>query len=53
MVAATTRALVGRGRDLGQISEAIDKETGPAEMRFQPEGVGFRFFGLRIAKGTH
>jgi hypothetical protein len=39
VVAATTRALAGRGRDLDQISVAIDQETGPAEMRCQPEGA--------------
>ena len=32
VVAATTRALAGRGRDLDQISVAINQETGPAEM---------------------
>ena len=36
---ATTRVLTGRGRDLYQISVAIDQETGPAEMRCQPEGA--------------
>ena len=32
VVAATTRALAGRGRDLDQISVAIDQEAGPAEL---------------------
>jgi hypothetical protein len=36
VMAATTRILAGRGRDLNQISEAINQETGPAEMRCQP-----------------
>jgi hypothetical protein len=39
VVAATTRVLAGRGRDLDQISVAINKETGPAEMCRQPEGA--------------
>jgi hypothetical protein len=39
VVAATTRDLAGRGRDLDQISAAINQETGPAEMRCQPEGA--------------
>jgi hypothetical protein len=30
VVAATTRVLAGRGRDLDQISVAINQETGPA-----------------------
>jgi hypothetical protein len=38
-VVAATRALAGRGRDLDQISVAIDQETGPAEMCCQPEGA--------------
>jgi hypothetical protein len=32
---STNRALAGRGMDLGQISVAIDQETGPAGMRYQ------------------
>jgi hypothetical protein len=61
VVAATTRVLAGRGRDLGHISVAINQEMGPAEMRCQPEGAAeplgeqafatIRFFGLRIAAG--
>ena len=51
VVAATTRALAGRGRDLDQISVAIKQETGPAEMRCQPEGavepLGEHAFGFR------
>jgi hypothetical protein len=51
VVAATTRALAGRGRDLDQISVAINQETGPAEMRCQPEGavepLGEHAFGFR------
>jgi hypothetical protein len=39
VVAATTRAFAGRGRDLDQISVAINQETGPAEMRCQLEGA--------------
>jgi hypothetical protein len=39
VVAATTRLLAGRGRDLDKISVAINQETGPAEMRCQPEGA--------------
>jgi hypothetical protein len=39
VVAATTRTLAGRGRDLDQISIAINQETGLAEMRCQPEGA--------------
>jgi hypothetical protein len=39
VVAATTRVLAGRGRDHDQISVAINQETGPAEMRCQPEGA--------------
>jgi hypothetical protein len=48
VVAATTRVLAGRGRDLGKISVTINQETGPAEMRCQPEGAvsWFRFFVL-------
>jgi hypothetical protein len=50
-VAATTRALTGRGRDLDQISVAKKQETGPAEMRCQPEGavepLGEHAFGFR------
>jgi hypothetical protein len=50
-VAATTRALAGRGRDLDKISVAINHETGPAEMRCQPEGaveqLGEHAFGFR------
>jgi hypothetical protein len=38
VVAATTRALAGRGRDLDKISVAAPV---------------FRFFGLRIANGAH
>jgi hypothetical protein len=30
VVAATTRVLAGRGRDLGKISVAINQEAGPA-----------------------
>jgi hypothetical protein len=30
VVAATTRVLAGRGRDLDKISVAINQETGPA-----------------------
>ena len=33
VVAATIRVLAGRGRDLGQISVAIDQKTSPAEVR--------------------
>jgi hypothetical protein len=51
VVAATTRVLAGRGRDLDQISVAINQETGPAEMRIQPEGaiepLGVHAFGFR------
>ena len=51
VVAATTRVLAGRGRDLDQISVAINQETGPAEMRCQPEGavepLGEHAFGFR------
>jgi hypothetical protein len=39
VIAATTRVLAGRGRGLDQISAAINQETGPAEMRCQPEGA--------------
>jgi hypothetical protein len=39
VVAATTRALAGRGRDLDHISVAINQETGPTEMRCQPTWV--------------
>jgi hypothetical protein len=39
VMAATTRVLAGRSRDLDQISVAINQETGPAEMRCQPEGA--------------
>jgi hypothetical protein len=39
VVAATTRVLAGRGRDLDQISVAFNQETGPAEMSCQPEGA--------------
>jgi hypothetical protein len=39
VVAATTRVLVDRGRDLDQISVAANQESGPAEMRCQPEGA--------------
>jgi hypothetical protein len=39
VVAATTRVPAGRSRDLDQISVAINQETGPAEMRCQPEGA--------------
>ena len=50
-MAATTRVLAGRGRDLDQISVAINQETGPAEMRCQPEGavepLGEHAFGFR------
>jgi hypothetical protein len=45
VVAATTRVLAGRGRDLNQISVAINQETGPAEMRCQPEGASFFLIG--------
>jgi hypothetical protein len=38
-VAAATRILAGRGRDLDQISVATDQETGPVEMNYQTEGV--------------
>jgi hypothetical protein len=51
VVAATTRVLAGRGRDLDQISVAINQETGPTEMRCQPEGalepLGEHAFGFR------
>ena len=51
VMAATTRILAGRGRDLNQISVAINQETGPAEMRRQPEGavepLGDHAFGFR------
>jgi hypothetical protein len=51
VVAATTRVLEGRGRDLDQISVAINQETGPAEMGCQPEGavepLGEHAFGFR------
>jgi len=51
VVAAATRALAGRERDLDQISVAIDKETGPAEMRCQPKGavelLGEHAFGFQ------
>jgi hypothetical protein len=51
VVAATTRSLAGRGRDLDQISVSIDQETGLAEMRCQPEGavepLGEHAFGFR------
>jgi hypothetical protein len=39
VVAATTRVFTGKGRDLDQISVAIDQETGPVEMRCQPKGA--------------
>ena len=39
VVAATTRALASRGRDLDHISLAIDQEAGPAEIRCRPEGA--------------
>jgi hypothetical protein len=39
VVAATTRVLADRGRNLDQISVAINQETGPAETRCQPEGA--------------
>jgi hypothetical protein len=39
VAATTTRALAGRGRDLDQISVAINQETGPAEVRCQSEGA--------------
>ena len=55
VVVATTRALAGRGRDLGQISVAIDQEAGPAEMRCQPkravEPLGEHSFGFRRLAG--
>jgi hypothetical protein len=51
VLAATTRVLAGRGRDLDQISVAINQETGPAEMRCQPKGaaepLGEHAFGFR------
>ena len=51
VMAATTRILAGRGRDFNQISVAIYQETGPAEMRCQPEGavepLGEHAFGFR------
>jgi hypothetical protein len=51
VVAATTRVLAGRSRDLDQISVAINEETGPAEVRCQPEGavepLGEHAFGFR------
>ena len=51
VVAATTRVLAGRGRDLDKILVAINQETGPAEMRCQPEGavepLGEHAFGFR------
>ena len=36
VVAATTRALADRGRDLDQISVAINQETGPARFLCAP-----------------
>jgi hypothetical protein len=52
VVAATTRVLAGRGRDLDQISVAVKQETGPAEMRCQPEGaVVFRVFCMPPRRG--
>jgi hypothetical protein len=52
VVAATTRALAGRGRDLDQISVAINQETGPAKMRCQLEGavepLDGHVFGFRL-----
>jgi hypothetical protein len=55
VVAATTRALAGRGKNLDQISVAIDHETGPAEVRCQPEGaaepLGGHAFGFQRLVG--
>jgi hypothetical protein len=55
VVAATTRVLAGRGRDLDQISVAINQETGLAEMRCQPRGaaepLGEHAFGFRRLVG--
>jgi hypothetical protein len=54
-VVEATRTLAGMGRDLVQISVAIDQETGPAKMRCQPEGVvepvGEHAFGFRKLAG--
>ena len=51
VVAAITRALAGRGRNLDHISVAIDQEAGSAEMRCQPERTaeppGEHAFGFR------
>jgi hypothetical protein len=51
VVAATTRVLAGRGKDFDKILVAINKETGLAEMRCQPEGavepLGEHAFGFR------
>jgi hypothetical protein len=53
--AATTSVLAGRGRDLDQISKAINQETGPAEVRYQSEGavepLGEHGFGFRRLVG--
>jgi hypothetical protein len=55
VVAATTRVLADRGRDLDQISVAIDQKMGQAEIRCQPEGavesLGEHAFGFRRAVG--
>jgi hypothetical protein len=55
VVAATTRVLAVRGRDLDQMSVAINQEVGPSEMRCQPEGavepLGEHAFGFRSLVG--
>jgi hypothetical protein len=55
VVAATIRVLAGSGRDLDQISVTIIQDTGPAEMRCQPEGaiepLGENAFGFRRLVG--
>ena len=47
-VVATTRALTGRGGDLGNISVATDQKAGPAEMRCQPERAAGRWVNLNL-----
>jgi hypothetical protein len=40
VVAATTRVLAGRGRDLDQISVAINQEDGPSRDALPARGSG-------------